>query len=102
MTMRWWSFAPKRRALAGVLFMVALAGGGAALANFGGAPKQSAAGDVSLQKGLTGWWDFNGNAKDKSPYADNATISGATVTTDSRGKAGSAYNLDGTSNYISA
>lgn len=53
-----------------------------------------------LQKDLVGNWSFNGNAKDLTPYGNNGTVNGATLTTDRHGKANSAYDFDGTSNSI--
>ena len=58
------------------------------------------AGTVSLQKGLVGYWSLNGSAKDATPYSDNGTVSGATLTTDRKGRANGAYSFDGSSNYI--
>lgn len=50
----------------------------------------------TLQKGLLGYWDFNGNAKDKSPNGNNGTVnSGATLTTDRKGQPNSAYSFTG-------
>lgn len=68
---------------------IALGGGGTTSANA-----------VNLQSGLIGWWKLNGNAKDSTPYANNATVSGATLTTDREGAANSAYSF-GTSKDIS-
>ena len=52
--------------------------------------------------GLVGWWKFNGNASDSSPSGANGTVSGATLTTGQNGQANSAYNFNGTNNYINA
>jgi hypothetical protein len=62
-------------------------------------------GNSSIQTGqglrsLIGHWNFNGNAKDSSPYGNDATVNGATLTTDRHGNADSAYSFNGTSNYI--
>ncbi|MGH7195632.1 MAG: LamG domain-containing protein [Candidatus Saccharimonadales bacterium] len=54
----------------------------------------------SAEKGLVGYWPLNGNAKDSTPYADNGTINGATLTDDRKGTPNSAYSFNGTSNYI--
>lgn len=54
----------------------------------------------SGEKGLVGWWKMDGNAKDSSPYANNATVTGASLTTDRKGMSNKAYQLDGTSNTI--
>lgn len=59
-----------------------------------------APGSVSLGKGLVGDWAMNGNAKDNTPYGNNGTINGATLTTDRKGRANSAYSFNGTSDYI--
>lgn len=56
---------------------------------------------INLQKGLVGYWNFNGNAKDQTPYRNDGTVTGATLTTDRKGKANSAMNFNGSSNYIS-
>ena len=50
--------------------------------------------------GLVGWWPFNGNANDESGNGNNGTVNGATLTTDRNGKANSAYDFDGTNNFI--
>lgn len=44
---------------------------------------------------------FNGNANDVSGSGNNGTVSGATLTTDRFGNISSAYQFNGTSNYIS-
>lgn len=61
-----------------------------------------ASGSVSLGKGLVGDWPLNGNAKDATPYADNGTVSGATLTTDRKGRANSAYAFDGSTSSLLA
>jgi hypothetical protein len=55
----------------------------------------------SLQKGLVGWWNFNGNVKDSTPYGNNGTVSGATLDVDRKGQTNKAYSFNGTSDYIS-
>jgi len=55
---------------------------------------------VNLVSGLIGYWPFSGNAKDATPYSDNGSVSGATLTTDRFGNANSAYSFNGTNNYI--
>ncbi len=46
----------------------------------------------SLQKGLVGYWSLNGDTKDSTPYANNGAAGGtATLTSDRRGRANSAY-----------
>lgn len=44
---------------------------------------------------------FNGNASDVSGSGNNGTVSGATLTTDRFGNNSSAYQFNGTSNFIS-
>src|SRR3989338_6275013 len=55
-----------------------------------------------LQKGLVGQWKFDGNAKDSTPYANNGTVTGATLTTDRKGTANKAYSFNGTTDYVDA
>ncbi|OYU82892.1 MAG: hypothetical protein CFE24_13755, partial [Flavobacterium sp. BFFFF2] len=55
---------------------------------------------TNLQTGLVGYWPFNGNANDFSVNGLNGTVNGATLTTDRFGNSNSAYNFNGTSNYI--
>jgi len=50
--------------------------------------------------GLVGYWPFNGNANDESGNGNNGTVNGATLTTDRNGNTNSAYNFNGSSNYI--
>ena len=50
--------------------------------------------------GLVGYWPFNGNANDESGNGNNGTVNGAALTTDRFGNANSAYNFNGTSDYI--
>jgi len=47
------------------------------------------------------YYPFNGNAYDESGNANHGNIYGATLTTDRKGKANSAYSFDGVSSYIS-
>jgi hypothetical protein len=65
---------------------------------FGGAGRE---GDVSGQKGLVGWWKFDGNAKDSSSGNNHGTVVGGTLTTDRKGTANSAYSFNGTTDRIS-
>ena len=55
-----------------------------------------------LQKGLVGQWKMDGNAKDSTPYGNNGTVTGATLTTDRKGQANKAYSFNGTSDYVDA
>lgn len=50
--------------------------------------------------GLVGFWPFSGNANDQSINANNGSVTGATLTTDRFGSNNSAYNFNGTSNFI--
>lgn len=52
-------------------------------------------------QGLVGYWPFSGNADDVSGNGNNGTVNGATLTTDRFGNINSAYNFNGTTNYIS-
>lgn len=54
----------------------------------------------SLTQGLVAYYPFCGNANDDSGHGNNGTVNGATLTTDRFGNANSAYNFNGTSNYI--
>jgi hypothetical protein len=61
----------------------------------------SQVGISNLQKGLVMNWPLNGNARDMTPQTFNGTISGgATLTTDRKGRANSAYQFDGSSGCI--
>jgi hypothetical protein len=55
----------------------------------------------SLTQGLVGYWPFCGNANDDSGNGNNGTVNGATLTTDRFGNTNSAYDFNGTTNYIS-
>src|SRR5207253_2765955 len=50
--------------------------------------------------GLIGAWAFTGNANDASSSANHGTVVGAFLTTDRCGTPNSAYNFNGTSDYI--
>lgn len=54
--------------------------------------------DLSL--GLQAYYPFNGNANDASSNNNNATFNNATLTTDRLGNLNSAYNFNGSNNYI--
>ena len=54
----------------------------------------------NLQNGLVGYYPFCGNANDGSGNGNNGVVTGATLTSDRFGNANSAYNFNGTSNYI--
>jgi hypothetical protein len=53
-----------------------------------------------LQSGLSGYWNFNGNAYDTSGNGNNGTVNGATLTPDRQSQADKAYSFNGTSNNI--
>jgi hypothetical protein len=50
--------------------------------------------------GLIGYWPFNGNAQDQSPFANHGKVDGATLTTDRCEKRNSAYEFNGIDNLI--
>lgn len=52
-----------------------------------------------LSKGLVGHWDFNGDAKDKTPYSSHASVVGAALASDRFGQPDSAYALS-SNNYL--
>jgi hypothetical protein len=49
---------------------------------------------------LLAHYPFNGNASDESGNGNEGTVNGATLTTDRFGNPNSAYNFDGTNDYI--
>lgn len=55
---------------------------------------------VNLSQGLVGQWDFSGNARDATPYADNGTVNGASLTNDRSGRPNSAYQLGDSGAWI--
>jgi hypothetical protein len=42
-----------------------------------------------------GFWDMAGNAKDRTPYSNNGTVTSGTLTTDRKGQSNSAYSFTG-------
>ena len=54
----------------------------------------------NLNTGLVLNLPFNGNANDVSGNGNNGIVNGATLTTDRRGNANSAYSFNGAGNYI--
>lgn len=50
--------------------------------------------------GLVGYYPFNGNANDESTNINNGTVNGASLITDRFGNPNSAYQFDGTDDYI--
>jgi hypothetical protein len=55
---------------------------------------------VAAPIGLVASYPFNGNANDESGNGNNGTVIGATPIADRYGSANSAYNFDGTNDYI--
>lgn len=53
-----------------------------------------------LERGLVGWWKFDGDATDSSGNGNDGTVNGATLTTDRHGQANSAYSFDGVDDII--
>ena len=53
-----------------------------------------------LERGLVGWWKFDGDATDSTGNGNDGTVNGATLTTDRHGEANSAYSFDGVDDYI--
>ena len=53
-----------------------------------------------LERGLVGWWKFDGDATDSSGNGNDGTVNGATLTTDRHGQANGAYSFDGVDDYI--
>lgn len=86
-------------AVSGIALVGLLASG--AYAALGGTVLSQTAGDIELQRGLIGHWKLDGNVKDSTPYANDATASTGTVTSDRKNKASSAYMTDGISQYAS-
>ncbi|HEU5004920.1 MAG TPA: LamG domain-containing protein [Candidatus Saccharimonadales bacterium] len=60
----------------------------------------SSGGSINLSSGLISEWDFNGNARDATPYGNNGTVNGATLTADRKGRANSAYQLGDSGAWI--
>ena len=54
----------------------------------------------SLSLGLVAYYPFNGNAKDASGNGNDASVVGASLTTDRGGVANAAYSFNGGGNYI--
>ena len=54
----------------------------------------------SLITGLIGYWPFCGNANDASVSGNNGSVNGASLITDRFGNANSAYQFNGSSDYI--
>ncbi len=54
----------------------------------------------TLYNGLVAYYPFNDNANDESGNGNNGTVNGATLTTDRKGNANSAFSFDGYDDYI--
>jgi hypothetical protein len=54
----------------------------------------------TIRDGLVAYYPFTGNANDSSGNKINGTVQGASLTADRFGNLNSAYNFNGTSNYI--
>ena len=61
---------------------------------------EATAQNVELQKGLIVYYPFNSNANDESGNGNNATVYGASLTTDRNGNPNSAYYFNGSRDYI--
>jgi hypothetical protein len=96
----------RRRSTKGLVLLgltgvtVILMVGGGVYAVLGGVGTPQTASDIELQRGLAGWWKMDGNAKDSTPYGDSGTVTGATLTTDRKGAANSAYGFSSTTDNI--
>src|SRR5689334_13947336 len=55
---------------------------------------------VNLSAGLVAYYPFNGNANDESGNGNNAVFNNASLTNDRNGVARSAYNFNGSSQYM--
>jgi len=53
------------------------------------------------EKGLIGWWPFNGNADDESMNGNEGEVHGAKLTTNRFDKPNKAYSFNGIYDYIS-
>jgi len=54
----------------------------------------------TLSSGLIAYYPFNGNANDESGNGNDGAVYGASLTSDRDGNANSAYNFDGSNDYI--
>jgi hypothetical protein len=50
--------------------------------------------------GLVGYYPFSGNANDATSNSYHGTVNGASLATDRKGSSNSAYQFNGTSNYV--
>jgi hypothetical protein len=88
-------YGKKRLTLIVLPIALLLLAGGGVYAALGGVSRPTSSSDISLQKGLVGWWKLDGNPKDSTPYGNTGAVTGATLTTDRKGKSNSAYNIFG-------
>lgn len=56
--------------------------------------------NAQINTGLVAYYPFNSNTNDMTVNANNATLNGATLTTDRLGNANSAYSFDGVNDFI--
>jgi len=63
-------------------------------------PTDSANNDHIPQEGLVAYYPFNNNAKDESKYINNATVHGASLTSDRFSFENKAYHFDGIDDYL--
>jgi hypothetical protein len=80
----------KLRYLTGVVLVAALVLGINGLAS------------ADIVTGLVAYYPFNGNANDESGKGNNATVMGASLTSDRSGNPNSAYYFNGASDYMTA
>jgi hypothetical protein len=57
---------------------------------------------ADLNSGLAAYYDFDGNADDKSGNENHAAVYGATAANDQGNNPANAYDFDGTDDYVSA
>lgn len=94
-------FGGKKTALLTVTVVAAvITVGGVTMALFFGGSGTPSNSSVNLQQGLVGWWKMDGNVQDSSTSGNDGTINGATLASDRYGKTNSAYNFNGSSNYV--
>lgn len=100
---RVWRYGRRTTIVAAIVVAVLLVGSGSyALFLGGGSGPAASSGSINLSKGLVSWWKMDGNTKDATPYANNATIQGGvTLANDRHNRANSAYGFDGSTGYLS-
>ena len=54
----------------------------------------------NISRGLVAFYRFNGNANDNTSNAHHGTVSGATLTSGKDNVSNTAYNFDGSDDYI--